>query len=376
MDSPIVLSVFVTIMFEGAAGLRLHTFIYKTVDGVSITADVGVASNTGTDANVNKQLPAVPPTLHDRTHHAIGSSGDRQKRPLMVFVHGGGLVAGNKLGWLPAWLLKDAFDQGFVVLSPDYTLLRPKTAHDTLQDVLDLWTWIHNNLNSELATKNEVVEVDLSKVVVTGASAGGLLTWWFAIHAEPKPKAICPIYPGGGALIADHYLQPETWMPDKGPRTDRLSQDEVNRIEHETARIVRTDVSGAGVRRALYFPLCLGRGDYLDAFAGQSGLGATLRSLPSLEQRRQAIPKQHWRIFPELATVDQSFPPTIYVHGTADDGVLIEESRAMKRKLDEAGVECVAIEVPGKGHGFDLVYKDSKECPGLDKVVPFLCKFI
>ncbi|KAM0792785.1 hypothetical protein ACM66B_002554 [Microbotryomycetes sp. NB124-2] len=358
-------------MFGGAAGLRLHTFVYKTADGVDITADVGIAASS-------KPLPAVPSASNAPLRNESNNKDDR-KRPLLVFVHGGGLVAGNKLGWLPTWLLKDAFDQDFVILSPDYTLLRPKTAHDTLQDVLDLWKWIHTDLNKQLLAKGEQVEIDLDRVVVTGASAGGLLTWWFAIHANPKPKAICPIYPGGGALISDHYLQmkaPETWMPDKLPRPDRLSEDEVYRIEHETERIIRTDVSGVGLRRALYFPLCLGRGDYLDSFTGQAGLSANLRTLRSLEARQQAIPRQHRHVFPELAPVDKSFPPTIYVHGLADDGVLVEESRAMKRKIDEAGVECVAIEVPGKGHGFDLGYKDSRECPGLDKVVPFLCKHI
>ncbi|KAK4056243.1 hypothetical protein OIO90_002686 [Microbotryomycetes sp. JL221] len=370
-------------MFEGA-GLRLHTLTYKTVDGVDITADVGIPPNPVQD--VDKQLPLVPGSTlpaqqQQQTNYERGDMKQRG-RPLLLFVHGGGLVAGNKLGWLPAWLMKDAFDKGFIVLSPDYSLLLPCTAHDALQDVKDLWQWIHSQLNPLLSRLGvaDKDQVDLDRIVVTGASAGGLLTWWFGYQVEPTPKALAPIYPGGGALIADHYLQtkpPETWLPDKTPRPDRLSQQEVYDIEHSSTRVVRTDVQGSGLRRALYFPLCLGRGDYIDVFTGQQGLSANLRSMSTLEQRQKSIPKQHCKIFPELAKIEKGkFPPTIYVHGLADDGVLIQESRAMKRKLDSAGVECVAVEIPGKGHGFDLIYKDSRECPGLDKVVPFLWKHI
>ena len=50
--------------------------------------------------------------------------------------------------------------------------------------------------------------------------------------------------------------------------------------------------------------------------------------------------------------MDKNAPPFLFLHGTDDTTVPIEQSRAMVRKLREAGVKAEIYEAPGAAHGF------------------------
>lgn len=108
---------------------------------------------------------------------------------------------------------------------------------------------------------------------------------------------------------------------------------------------------------------------------GKEGLGEALRKLPQ-EERAAAVPSDSKVLFPQLAPIDKSFPPFLYVHSTGDEAVLIEESRNLARKVKEVGVEVKAVELEGLNHAFDLGYKHSEEHAGLEQMVPFLLKFV
>jgi acetyl esterase/lipase len=53
-----------------------------------------------------------------------------------------------------------------------------------------------------------------------------------------------------------------------------------------------------------------------------------------------------------LAYAGKNAPPFLFVHGTADDIVPIQQSEAMVKKLRQAGVSARLIEVVGEGHGW------------------------
>jgi dipeptidyl aminopeptidase/acylaminoacyl peptidase len=70
-------------------------------------------------------------------------------------------------------------------------------------------------------------------------------------------------------------------------------------------------------------------------------MGASYAEKPELY--RKASPITH---------VSKSAPPFLFLHGTEDTTVPIEQSRAMARKLREAGVRAEIHETPGAGHGY------------------------
>src|SRR5205085_11257812 len=70
-------------------------------------------------------------------------------------------------------------------------------------------------------------------------------------------------------------------------------------------------------------------------------LGGTFAEKP--EVYRKASPTNY---------VSKDAPPFLFLHGTADKTVSIEQSRAMLKKLRAAGVEAELYEAEGAAHGF------------------------
>jgi acetyl esterase/lipase len=83
--------------------------------------------------------------------------------PVVVWIHGGGWVAGTKeevfLAALPY------FDMGFAVINVEYRLARVSKAPAAVEDCLCVLHWLGGHADE--------YHLDLNKVIVSGASAGG-----------------------------------------------------------------------------------------------------------------------------------------------------------------------------------------------------------
>ena len=95
-------------------------------------------------------------------------------------------------------------------------------------------------------------------------------------------------------------------------------------------------------------------GEILDQLLGDE-VSASLRSLP-YEARLEAIPE---KLRPAIlqCCLDREFPPTVLVHGTADDLILVEESKLTSQTLTKLGVKVELLLVEGAGHSL----KDAEE---------------
>lgn len=85
---------------------------------------------------------------------------------------------------VPEFLQSLARNRGWAFISADYRLLIPASGNEMLEDVLSLFKYIGSNLP----------QVDSSRIVVYGASAGAYPARLAGIYVEPKPKAIAMIY--------------------------------------------------------------------------------------------------------------------------------------------------------------------------------------
>lgn len=61
-----------------------------------------------------------------------------------------------------------------------------------------------------------------------------------------------------------------------------------------------------------------------------------------------------WHLTPAPGTAP---PPTLVLHGTADELVPISQAKSLKDKLDSLGVPCVYRPVPGWPHTMDLIQR-------------------
>jgi acetyl esterase/lipase len=89
---------------------------------------------------------------------------------------------------------------GIALISADYRLLSPCTGHDVLEDIVDLFAFIART--KLLGT----VQIDSTRLVAAGNSAGGLCAFLAAIHANPKPRAILSMYGLGGEMFVSSPL--------------------------------------------------------------------------------------------------------------------------------------------------------------------------
>ncbi|KAL3432674.1 Alpha/Beta hydrolase protein [Aspergillus tetrazonus] len=101
------------------------------------------------------------------------------KRPIIARFHGGGLVMGDSLymDWFPYWLSDLALEHEAVIVSANYRLMPQATGLDIYDDIKDFWAWLQSSAVEDiLATYTTPTEIDLAHILVTGESAGGLLS--------------------------------------------------------------------------------------------------------------------------------------------------------------------------------------------------------
>ncbi|GAA6047249.1 hypothetical protein JCM3770_001847 [Rhodotorula araucariae] len=295
----------------------------------------------------------------------------RAAAPVLVYYHGGGLCLGDRgwNDWVGRWMFYDAVEAGIAVISCDYTLLGPHTGEEIIEDVKDALIFIRDELNGKLEKRAETsVRIDPTRVAVSGASGGGCVAYYAAIHSPYPLKAVIGMYAGGGDLLSDWYLQEKTepffpgvpLLPSSAPFDPLL-----NAPRSTTPPTLSTPLADPDSPRTLLLVWLLQRGTLVDLLSGVAGASAALRALPAGEARERLAAESEAgrRTLPQLvaahppppgsASGRAKFPPTFLAHGTADAVVALAESRNMHRVLRAAGTDCVLWEVEGGAHGFD-----------------------
>ncbi|HEV3142427.1 MAG TPA: alpha/beta hydrolase, partial [Gemmataceae bacterium] len=124
---------------------------------------------------------------------------DSQARPVLVWLHGGALIMGNRNG-VPKNLQDLCRTEGYVLVSFDYRLAPEVKIPAIIEDVQDAFRWLH-------AEGPKLFHADVNRVVVAGGSADGYLTLMTGICIEPKPVALVA-YWGYGDVDGDWYTKP------------------------------------------------------------------------------------------------------------------------------------------------------------------------
>ena len=127
-----------------------RTFVYKTVAGCDVRADVYAAS------------PGV-------------------QKPALVYIHGGALIMGTRKQIPPKQLVR-YLDAGFAVVSIDYRLAPETKLPSIIDDIRDAFRWVARDGPSLLG-------INPGRIGVAGYSAGGYLTLMTGFAVAPRPKS-------------------------------------------------------------------------------------------------------------------------------------------------------------------------------------------
>ncbi len=241
------------------------------------------------------------------------------KRPVIVWLHGGALIMGSR-GGVPTQLQDLAKLHDFVLVSLDYRLAPEAQLPAIIEDLKDGLRWVRES-------GPKLFHADPSRIVVAGASAGGYLALMSGIVAEPRPTAIVS-YWGFGDVDGDWTTKPNA--------------------DYRKGKLIDKDVAWSGVGQQL-----------LTSTNRKNGRGRATFFL-YLKQTRQWVnavsgfdpEKDHDRLTPfcPIRTVTSEYPPTLFLHGTADKDVPVEQSTAMAAELQRHGVAHELITIEGGGH--------------------------
>ena len=244
------------------------------------------------------------------------------------------------------WILDLAVANNAVIVSADYRLMPEATGADILTDVADLWSWVHNDLQSFISTTAvEPPQLDLAHILVAGESAGG----WLATQSALTQPA--------GSIKAAIFLYPQLDLRDPFFNTKfekPLFGMPMLPNEILDAHIARS--THGAVVTSPEFPV------RLDLACAMVQNGRVLEFLGTGEE-----------LFPiELVSQAESMPPILILHGSDDSAVPVAGSQrfvdALKKKLPESAIK---LDIRPGEHGFD---GDAKlEDQWLSENVEFIC---
>ena len=125
---------------------------------------------------------------------------DNQLRPVVIWVHGGGLIMGSRTG-VSRRVREPLLQAGYVLASIDYRLAPETKLPEILQDLEDAYTWVHENGPRRFGGNTD-------RLIVMGGSAGGYPYLYCRVfRAKPRPTALVSFW-GYGDLTGAWYSRP------------------------------------------------------------------------------------------------------------------------------------------------------------------------
>lgn len=264
-------------------------------------------------------------------------SASKKASPLIVFIHGGGLIWGSREDMKSEQI--EFFQQAdFNIFSIDYRLA-PETKLPAIQkDIEDALSWVENEGVKQF-------DYDPEKIAVIGSSAGGYLALLTGTFSN-KPKAIVSFY-GYGDITGDWAVKPS-------PHYSTMTN-----VPRELAKmLVSKDTISVGPiekRYAIYMH-ARQHGVWIEELTGL---------IPFLE-------KEELSKYSPLFNIHADFPPTLLLHGTEDEDVPYERAVLLADRLKENGVPSKLITIPEGKHQFDNDWETPIVQDAFKEVVTFL----
>jgi len=285
--------------------MNRRNFLYGTA-GVALAAEMGRATY---EYKPNIKADVFRPS-------------DDAARPILVWIHGGALIMGNREG-ISAPVKKWAAEKGYVLVSIDYRLAPETQLPEIIKDIEDAFAWIRKD-------GPRLFHANPAKIAVAGGSAGGYLTMTAGFRVKPGPTALLSLW-GYGDLIGDWYSTPS---PHARHQTIKMSREEAYRQVSGPVVSDARDRKGDG---SAFYQHCRQHGTWPMAVSGWDP---------------KRTPEKFYPYMP-LKNVTKDYPPTVLIHGTSDTDVPYEQSTMMASEFSKHKVRHEMISIPGGEHGLN-----------------------
>ncbi|KAL2795250.1 Alpha/Beta hydrolase protein [Aspergillus keveii] len=259
------------------------------------------------------------------------SGPEEAGKPIALYFHGGNLVLGHK-DMLSNDYIQQLLDLGFgAVVSPNYRLAPTiSAAEGPVQDAKDSYLWTQTQLPGLLAGDANV-HLDGSRIVTLGHSAGGTLALLMASLPQ-KPLAILDIF--GLKYFNDEFYSKPNPAFLKLPASDQALVDRIYQdVPAPSAGPPPMGPKGPDLNnhRVAWLFAAFKKGTWLSSI----------------------VPDGNYSRIDPAVLFGPSFPPTYFLHGTADTLVDVKFSQRAFEDLKSNGVDTKLVIEEGGPHGFD-----------------------
>lgn len=257
-----------------------------------------------------------------------------EKIPVLIYVHGGGWIEGDKVVHADNYLettVEKLLTKQYAVISINYTLLNDSTHFPLpLEDTKDAIRWVRKNADK--------YHFDTNNIGLFGASAGAHLSLMAAYTPDNTYLGSPELssYSAKVNYVIDHY----------GPA-------DLNKLFHTRLGTIPVGMIGLMSKKIV--------GLQENLVKGISGYD---------------IRKDQDRAIDYLKTLSPVYfvsggVPTLIVQGNNDKVVPLNQSKKLHRKLNRAKIQNALIIVDGGVHGFGTTDKDY-----LDKITDEMVDFV
>jgi arylsulfatase A-like enzyme len=182
-------------------------------------APTPAASSAAAAPSVPTATPPASPLVPTRANVPYGShpkqvldfwqAKSNGPAPLLFFIHGGGWVGGNRMSGLPP-LLKPMLDHGVSVVSIEYRFIGDAMADGVTPPVK---APMHDAARALQFVRSKAAEwnLDPTRVVASGGSAGSCTSLWLAFHDDlAQPDSPDPVARESTRLRGAAVINPQT----------------------------------------------------------------------------------------------------------------------------------------------------------------------
>lgn len=260
-------------------------------------------------------------------------SVEKEHAPLVVYIHGGGLIFGTRTD-----MKKEQIDlylhAGYNVCTIDYRLAPESKLPAIKQDIEDALIWLREHGASKFG-------FDPERMAVIGSSAGGYLALLSGTF-QSRPKVIVSFY-GYGDIAGDWYRKPSPYFSKMTAVPEMLVQQLIQKQPISEGPIER--------RYAIYL-FCRQQGKWIDYVVAS---------------REETLDP-----FCPSKKIAENYPPTLLLHGDADEDVPYEQSVFMSEALSKAKIKNKLITIKNGKHSFDENMGDPAVVEAFKEVISFL----
>ena len=310
----------------------------------SIPADMTL-SRPFTD-HIFKNTPSGPLHLRLWVSQAPQPVG-LDSHPLAFYLHGGAWMHGQHT--LPAeWMLKAFTEAGFHFVSSAYRLAPHVSLMQEMEDCLDAWRWCRDHLPRTLEEIGAPF-VDPARWVSMGQSAGANLSMMMGHFAAIQEKPYV-VFDGFGQVS---FLDPQSYPEEPitpAPRSDLTVEQIIvrasSRDQRQACSWCPEDILEHGQTDAMRIhhlhddtydvKLAQHHSDVVQHIFNQKQL------YEAVMRKEECASELEWhqrlQAHSMLSQVDETFPPTVILHGEKDEVVDVERTRALADRLRWKGV--------------------------------------